>query len=137
MRHSTIAFALVAGAAIACATSRAKQGSSTSAEATPDTLVHARGSDETAGAMTDRLSILSLKCFHMRQQTLRADVTEAHVQECSAKLARLTEQREDLAACLGRLLAEAMRGDAYFKVYRQFKMYNDPKLNPAIYGEKT
>ena len=99
-------------------------------------MPRARLNSETAGAMTDRLSILSLKCFHMRLQTLRADVAEAHVQECAAKLARLTEQREDLAACLGRLLAEASRGEAYFKVYRQFKMYNDPKLNPAMYGEK-
>ena len=33
--------------------------------------------------------------------------------------------------------ADAMgrAGRAYFKVYRQFKMYNDPALNPAIYGE--
>jgi hypothetical protein len=51
------------------------------------------------------------------------------------KLNRLNEQRTDLASCLDRLLAEAERGEAYFKVYRQFKMYNDPALNPAIYGE--
>jgi len=105
-----------------------------------DAVTHmprARLNSETAGAMTDRLSILSLKCFHMHQQTLRADVTESHVQECSAKLARLAEQREDLAGCLGRLLAEASRGETYFKVYRQFKMYNDPRLNPAVYGEKS
>jgi len=99
-------------------------------------MPRARLNSETAGAMTDRLSILSLKCHHMRLQTLRADVTDAHVQECTANLARLTEQREDLAGCLGRLLSEASRGDAYFKVYRQFKMYNDPRLNPALYGEK-
>jgi hypothetical protein len=99
-------------------------------------MPRARLSSETAGAMIDRLSILSLKCFHMKQQTLRADVPMSHVEECEAKLTRLKEQREDLAACLGRLLAEASRGESYFKVYRQFKMYNDPKLNPAIYGEK-
>jgi hypothetical protein len=51
-------------------------------------------------------------------------------------LRRLQEQRSDLAACLDRLLAEAARGETYFKVYRQFKMYNDPTLNPAIYGAK-
>ena len=90
---------------------------------------------ETAGAMIDRLSILSLKIHHMRLQTLRTDVDREHVETCQAKLARLTEQRSDLAGCLDELLAASARGERYFKVYRQFKMYNDPNLNPAVYGE--
>jgi hypothetical protein len=98
---------------------------------------HARLSSETAGAMIDRLSILSLKIHHMRLQTQRSDVDRAHVETCQLKLNRLNEQRTDLAACLDRLLAECARGDGYFKIYRQFKMYNDPALNPAIYGEKS
>jgi len=97
----------------------------------------ARLSSETAGAMTDRLSILSLKIRAMRLQTVRKDVDQAHVDACAQKLSRLTEQRADLAGCLDRLLAEAARGESYFKVYRQFKMYNDPKLNPAVYGENA
>ena len=97
---------------------------------------NARLSSETPGAMIDRLSILSLKIHHMRLQTLRTDVDRAHVENCRLKLNRLNEQRTDLAACLDRLLAECARGESYFKVYRQFKMYNDPALNPAIYGEK-
>jgi len=97
---------------------------------------NAKLSSETPGAMTDRLSILSLKIHHMRLQTLRGDVERAHVDNCLLKLNRLNEQRTDLAACLDRLLAEAARGESYFKIYRQFKMYNDPALNPAIYGEK-
>ena len=96
---------------------------------------HARQSSETAGAMVDRLSILSLKIHHMRIQTKRKDADRAHRQACSQKLVRLTEQRADLGACFDRLLDEAAKGKAFFKVYRQFKMYNDPKLNPAIYGE--
>ena len=96
----------------------------------------ARLSSETPGAMTDRLSILSLKIHHMRLQTQRKDVDAAHIESCLAKLDRLNEQRADLAACLDRLLEECARGESYFKVYRQFKMYNDPKLNPAMYGEK-
>lgn len=96
----------------------------------------ARLNSETAGSIIDRLSILSLKIFHMRLQTLRTDVDQAHVENCSSRLARFAEQRRDLAGCLDRLLAEASRGEAWFKVYRQFKMYNDPKLNPAVYGEK-
>jgi hypothetical protein len=97
----------------------------------------ARQSSETAGAMIDRLSILSLKVHHMRIQTERRDVDEAHRQACREKLARLAEQRTDLAACLDRLLAEARQGTAFFKVYRQFKMYNDPELNPALYGARA
>ncbi len=98
----------------------------------PDARLHS----ESAGAMVDRLSILALKIHHMRAQSARADVDEAHRAECAAKLARLVEQRADLAYCLDRLLAEAARGESWFKVYRQFKMYNDPRLNPALYGAK-
>ena len=97
---------------------------------------HSRLNSETPGAMIDRLSILSLKIHHMRLQTERKDVDASHIESCRARLDRLNEQRGDLAACLDRLLAEAARGEARFKVYRQFKMYNDPALNPAIYGEK-
>ncbi|VXC34641.1 DUF4254 domain-containing protein [Massilia sp. 9I] len=95
----------------------------------------ARLSSETPGAMMDRLSILSLKMHHMRLQTERSDAGQAHVQACSARLQRLITQRHDLAACLDGLLREAAAGQAYFKVYRQFKMYNDPALNPYLYGQ--
>lgn len=95
----------------------------------------ARLSSETPGAMIDRLSILSLKIHHMRLQTERGDAGQSHVQACSARLQRLIAQRHDLAACLDALLREAAAGQAYFKVYRQFKMYNDPALNPYLYGQ--
>lgn len=94
----------------------------------------ARLSSETPGAMIDRLSILSLKIHHMRLQAARQDAGDGHVQTCGARLQRLLVQRQDLADCLDRLLAEAHSGAAYFKVYRQFKMYNDPALNPYLYG---
>ena len=97
----------------------------------------ARLNSETPGAMIDRLSILSLKIHHMRLQTQRSDVDRAHIEGCQAKLERLIEQRADLAACLDRLLEECARGESSFKIYRQFKMYNDPSLNPAVYGEKS
>lgn len=96
----------------------------------------ARLNSETAGSMVDRLSILSLKIFHMHLQTERNDVDSAHIENCRARLARFREQRRDLAGCFDRLLAETSRGDAWFQVYRQFKMYNDPSLNPAVYAEK-
>jgi len=91
---------------------------------------------ETAGSMVDRQSILSLKIHHMRLQTTRADVDQLHIENCMMRLSRFLEQRRDLAGCFDRLVAESARGDAWFKVYRQYKMYNDPNLNPAIYGEK-
>ncbi len=97
----------------------------------------ARLHSETAGAMVDRLSILALKIFHMNEQTRRADVGPMHVQMCQSKLARLLAQRADLAGCLDTLLTEAAAGRAYFKAYRQFKMYNDPALNPYLYGQRS
>lgn len=91
---------------------------------------------ETAGSMVDRMSVLSLKMYHMNLQTQRADADEAHRDACAQKVIRLKEQREDLAACFDRLLQAAREGTAYFKVYRQFKMYNDPTLNPYLYSQK-
>ena len=95
-----------------------------------------RLSSETAGAMIDRLSILALKVHHMRAQTQRADADDIHVRACTAKLDRLLAQRRDLMSCLDLLLTEARAGRAYFKLYRQFKMYNDPTLNPYLNGQE-
>jgi hypothetical protein len=91
---------------------------------------------ETAGSIVDRLSILALKIHHMRAQTLRDDASDAHRRECRDKLARLSLQREDLARCFDTLLACAADGRAFWRVYRQFKMYNDPTLNPYLYRQK-
>jgi hypothetical protein len=95
----------------------------------------ARLNSETAGSMIDRLSILALKVQAMRVQTLRADAGEAHRAASRIKLERLQQQRADLGVCLDALLADAAAGRAYFKVYRQFKMYNDPRFNPALVAE--
>jgi hypothetical protein len=89
---------------------------------------------ETAGSMIDRLSILALKIHHMRAQTGRTDASPEHIAQCSERLARLQRQREDLGRCLDTLLARAADGRAYWRIYRQFKMYNDPALNPYLYG---
>ena len=97
----------------------------------------ARLNSETAGSMVDRLSILALKVHAMRAQSERADADESHRSAATARLARLQEQRRDLAACLAGLLADAAAGRAYFKVYRQFKMYNDPRFNPALVAERA
>ena len=95
----------------------------------------ARLNSETAGSMIDRLSIMALKVDAMRLQTSRKDVDEAHRHASRVKLERLQAQRDDLAGCLDELLAASREGRAYFKVYRQFKMYNDARFNPVLAAE--
>ena len=104
---------------------------------TPQTTVPpgARLNSETAGSMIDRLSIMALKVHAMHAQTVRQDVDEAHRAGSRIKLERLMQQRLDLGACLDALLADALAGRAYFKIYRQFKMYNDARFNPALVQE--
>lgn len=94
----------------------------------------ARLNSETLGGMSDRLSILALKIFHMRAQTERSDVSVEHVARCRSRLRILIEQRADLQSCFDALIDDARAGRAYFKIYRQFKMYNDPTLNPYLYA---
>ncbi|HVH88191.1 MAG TPA: DUF4254 domain-containing protein [Terriglobales bacterium] len=89
---------------------------------------------ETPGMIIDRLSILSLKIFHTREQTERTDVTPEHIQRSRERLNILLEQRKDLAECLLALWSDIRGGRRHFKLYRQLKMYNDPELNPEIYG---
>lgn len=96
----------------------------------------ARLNSETAGSMIDRLSILALKIHAMRAQTERSDIDEAHRDASRGRLERLRQQRADLAGCLDMLLADCRAGRAHFKVYRQFKMYNDPRFNPALVSER-
>lgn len=84
----------------------------------------------------DRLSILALKIWHMREQTSRTDADPAHLEKCAGRLAVLLEQREDLTAAISRLLDDIGCGRKFMKVYRQMKMYNDPATNPVLYGKK-
>jgi len=90
---------------------------------------------ETAGMMVDRLSILALKIYHMRALATRSDDPEL-ARECAGKLVTLQRQRADLWACLQRLIADFEVGRRFFKVYRQFKAYNDPRLNPWLRGDR-
>jgi len=84
----------------------------------------------------DRLSILALKIYHWEQETLREDVSEDHLNACRKKLTILLEQQQDLSTAIDRLLADIQSGEKYMKVYKQMKMYNDPNLNPVLYGKK-
>ena len=84
----------------------------------------------------DRLSILALKIYHIRQETLRKNAGEEHRDTCQKKLAVLLEQQQDLSLAIDRLLADIESGEKYMKVYKQMKMYNDPNLNPILYGKQ-
>ncbi len=96
-----------------------------------------RFNTETMGVALDRGSILALKMFHMREQTERQNVTPEHVAECRRKLSVLCDQRADLLESLCDLLDEYAQGAKRPRVYYQFKMYNDPRLNPELYGRKA
>jgi hypothetical protein len=95
-------------------------------------LPHAWHNAETAGSMIDRLSILALKTFHMAQAAERTQASDALRAMWRERHARLTVQRSDLASCLDTLLAQAAQGRAYWRIYRQFKRYNDAALNPYL-----
>ncbi len=91
---------------------------------------------ETPGMMLDRCSILALKEYHMAEQVDRREVPPVHRESCAARLAVIREQRSDLGALLARFLDELERGERAYKVYFQFKMYNDPLLNPELYRRR-
>ncbi len=88
---------------------------------------------ETPGMMIDRLSILALKTYHMQLQTTREDVDKAHVSTCMQKYETLLEQLSQLKRCLIELLDDIQNGRKTYRLYHQFKMYNDPSLNPELY----
>lgn len=96
----------------------------------------ARGAElhsESPGMILDRLSILSLKLFHTREEIDRPGAPPGHAARNQDRLRILVEQRDDLAAALDRLWQQVLNGERSFKLYRQLKMYNDPALNPAVY----
>ena len=84
----------------------------------------------------DRLSILALKIYHMKEQTERKDASAEHVEKCKSKLNILLEQQKDLSLAIDQLLDDIEHGRKYMKVYRQMKMYNDPATNPILYNKK-
>ena len=84
----------------------------------------------------DRLSILALKIYHMKEQVERKDAEPAHIAKCQQKLDVLLEQQKDLSTAIDQLLTDIEAGRKYMKVYKQMKMYNDPSTNPVLYGQK-
>ena len=90
---------------------------------------------ETPGSIIDRLSIMALKEFHMQEEVDRTDASETHKKKCMNKLRVILQQIEDLKSALANLIDDCRNGTRGFRVYFQFKMYNDPELNPALYGK--
>ena len=96
----------------------------------------ARLNTETPAWAIDRLSILALKIYHMARETERTDVDEAHRAACRQKLDVLLTQQVDLSRAIEELIEDIEAGRKYMKTYKQMKMYNDPALNPVLYGQK-
>lgn len=99
-------------------------------------LAEATINTESPAWAIDRLSILALKIYHMREETGRTDASPEHIAKCRAKLDVLLEQQKDLSTAIGQLLDDIASGRKYMKVYRQMKMYNDADTNPVLYGKK-
>ena len=85
----------------------------------------------------DRLSILALKIFHMKEESERSSGSKEHRGLCKKKLLILMEQKNDLSEAIDQLLQDMKNGLKYMKVYKQMKMYNDESLNPVLYQNKT
>ena len=96
----------------------------------------ARLNTETPAWAIDRLSILALKIYHMARETERTDVDDAHRAACQKKLDVLLTQQVDLSRAIEELIEDIEAGRKYMKTYKQMKMYNDPALNPVLYGKK-
>ena len=99
-------------------------------------LPDARINTESPAWAIDRLSILALKIYHMKEQVERKDASEEHRERCQQKLRVLLEQQVDLSTAIDQLLEDIEAGRKYMKVYRQMKMYNDPSTNPILYAKK-
>ena len=96
----------------------------------------ARLNTETPAWAIDRLSILALKIYHMAREAERTDVGDAHRAACRKKLDVLLAQQVDLSGASEELIGDIEAGRKYMKTYKQMKMYNDPALNPVLYGQK-
>lgn len=97
----------------------------------------AKINSETPAWLLDRMSILLLKIYHMKEQTERKDASPEHIAKCKAKLDVLLEQRSDMQLAFDQLMEDIKSGDRKMKVYRQMKMYNDASLNPMLYQNSS
>jgi hypothetical protein len=92
----------------------------------------ARLNSETPGSVIDRLSILSLRVYHLDEQLQSPDTDKPLGDQLREKLEVCHVQHQDLSRSLTELLADVFAGRKLLKVYRQFKLYNDPRTNPYL-----
>ncbi len=90
---------------------------------------------ETAGSAIDRLSIMSLRLYHYREQLDREDADAEHRRKVAERIDLCQQQHGDLSGSLQHLLNDLFEGKKQHRTYRQMKMYNDPSLNPEIYNQ--
>ena len=100
------------------------------------TISSATINTETIAWAIDRLSILALKIYHMKEESERQTADENHKANCQKKLDVLNDQRKDLCSAIDQLIEDIEAGKKYIKVYKQMKMYNDEDLNPVLYKSK-
>ncbi|MDZ4850463.1 MAG: DUF4254 domain-containing protein [Pirellulaceae bacterium] len=107
------------------------------AEQQIDTSTDAKQNSETPGSIIDRLSIISLRIFHLEEQLERTDTEASHQEKVRSRISICRVQQEELAGCLDQLLGQILAGKMRHRTYRQFKMYNDPSMNPYLYQRQT
>jgi hypothetical protein len=95
---------------------------------------NAKLNTETPGSVIDRLSILSLRIYHMEEQAFRTDAADEHLAKAKSRLEIMYEQHRDLCRSLEDLLDDIFAGRKLLTIYRHFKMYNDPTMNPYLYN---
>ena len=96
----------------------------------------ARINTETPGSVIDRLSILALRIYHLKEQLERTNVDEDHIEKVRHRIAVCLFQQDELSQELGLLLADMFAGRVRHRTYRQLKMYNDSTLNPYLYDRQ-
>ena len=89
---------------------------------------------ETPGSVVDRLSIMALRIYHLDEQLDRTGVSQDHLNSVQQKVAICRLQQVELKTACEELLSDIHAGRKQHRTYRQFKMYNDPSLNPYLYN---
>jgi len=80
---------------------------------------------ESPASIVDRITVLALKLYHIREELSTAGGTGDEA-KLHARLESLKEQIDDLAGCLDGLFLDIAAGLRSIKLYRQVKVYKDP-----------
>jgi len=92
---------------------------------------------ETPGSIIDRLSIISLKIYHMKEETLRTNVSQGHIMKYKEKYNIMLNQKKDLSICLDTLADDLFSGKKRLKAYHQLKVYNDfQEVDSSLHNSK-